>query len=81
MTVLALDRDRIANRRILKARARGRCAATHPDYPDVPCQRPLGHGPRYAHGSRGWGNGRAGVLYWHDDQPVRFLEDSPSTPS
>lgn len=66
----------LAAARIRKARGRGRCGATHPDYPDVPCQRPLGHGSKAAaHGSKGWGNGRAGILYWHDDQPARFVED------
>lgn len=74
--VLPLDRDRIAARRIHKARARGRCGATHPDFPDVPCQRPLGHGSRYAHGSKGWGNGVEGVLYWYDgDRKPRFRVD------
>ena len=74
--VVALDRSRIAERRVRKARSRGRCGATHPDYADVPCQRPFGHGTRYAHGARGWGNSVKGILYWRDDQAPRFLADS-----
>lgn len=74
--VLPMDQAR-ASRRVRLARARGRCAATHPDFPDVPCQRPLGHGGRYAaHGSKGWGNGVAGILYWYEgDRKTRFLAD------